>query len=63
MMFTLNDELSHVILNFNNYDELLKYCDLKEKEYLKNNEYFYGIIRIKKSEYSKNYYYLETYQD
>ena len=62
-MFTLNDSLNHVILSFNTYDDLLKYCNLKEKEYLENNDYFFGVVRLKKSEYSKNYYYFETYQD
>ena len=62
-MFTLNDRLNSIILNFNTYDDLLKYCNLKEKEYLENNDYFFGVVRVKKNEYSKNYYYLETYQD
>ena len=62
-MYTLNDRLNSIILNFNTYDDLLKYCNLKEKEYLENNDYFFGVVRLKKSEYSKNYYYFETYQD
>lgn len=62
-MFTLNDRLNSIIVNFNTYDDLLKYCNLKEKEYLENNDYFFGVVRLKKSEYSKNYYYFETYQD
>ena len=62
-MYTLNDRLNSIILSFNTYDDLLKYCNLKEKEYLENNDYFFGVVKVKKNEYSKNYYYLETYQD